>query len=126
MRRRYSSLKGRRSHGTLPPVRTHNDIDRRSLALAGALVARIDADPDRNGLRMARETCARWLSAAPGPAVEEWHELLTRDWSIIRTLLLDEGEEGRRLRQSNPFCGVLSTRERWAIYRHFSHEPQAA
>jgi hypothetical protein len=30
------------------------------------------------------------------------------------------------LRQSSPFCGVLSVRERWDIYRRFNHEPKAA
>jgi hypothetical protein len=113
-------------HVTLAFVKTHNDIDQRSLALARAIVARIDADPQRKGLTMAQTTCTRWLTMNPGPAVSEWHALLTQDWPTIRNILLDDGEEGRRLRQSSPFCGVLSVRERWAIYRHFGHEPQAA
>jgi len=35
----------------------------------------------------------------------------------VRAVLLDESDEGQRLRQSDPFCGVLTPRERWEIYR---------
>jgi hypothetical protein len=58
--------------------------------------------------------------------VAEWDRILEQEWEAIRLLLLDPGEKGRRLRQSNPFCGVLSPRERWEIYRRIAHEPQSA
>jgi hypothetical protein len=87
------------------------------LALARAIVSRIDADPSRAGLAKARAICARWFRQRPQPAVREWLEILERPWEEIREVLLDESEEGRRLRQSDPFCGVLTPQERWAIYR---------
>ena len=37
-----------------------------------------------------------------------------------RDMLLDESESGQRLRQSTPFCGVSTPRERWAIYKDWS------
>jgi len=107
-------------------MKTHEEVDLRSLALARAVVDAIERDPARNGLAKARRTCARWQRQAPSPAIAEWREILQRDWEEIRHILLDPGEEGRRLRQSNPFCGILSPRERWEIYRRFSREPQAA
>ena len=107
-------------------MRTHNEIDRRSLAMALEITARIDADPQHKAVETARATCSRWLRTNPASAVREWCELLKQDWCVIRNVLLDEGEEGCRLRQSNPFCGVLSARERWAIYRRSHHEPQTA
>jgi len=107
-------------------VKTHRDIEERSLALARAIVARIDCDPQRTGLKKARETCARWLRSDPAPAIAEWRSILVKPWKEIRAVLLDESEEGRRLRQSNPFCGVLSPQERWTIYRRYRHEPRAA
>jgi hypothetical protein len=107
-------------------MKSHDTIDRRSLALARAVVAVIDADPLRKGLQTARNTCARWLESSPSPVIGEWQAILRDDWSSIRVVLLDGGEEGRRLRQSSPFCGILSNRERWTIYRQFQHEPQAA
>ncbi len=100
-------------------MRTHQDIDRRSLELARAIVAIIDADPERRGLAHAREVCRRWLASQPSPAVEEWGRLLSREWPDIRALLLDEGDEGQRLRQNDPFCGILTPQQRWAIYRKF-------
>ena len=103
-------------------MRTHQEIDTRSLALARAVVAKIDADPSREGLRDARENCARWLQTNPLRAIEEWQAILEQDWDHVRLVLLDESENGKRLRQSNPFCGVLSPRERWDIYEQFSHE----
>jgi hypothetical protein len=107
-------------------MKTHEEVDRRSLALARAVVDAIDRDSSRDGLAKARKTCARWQRQSPSPAIAEWLVILQRDWEEIRPILLDPGEEGRRLRQSNPFCGVLSPRERWEIYRRFSHEHQAA
>jgi len=107
-------------------MKSHDMIDRRSLALARAIVAAIDADPRRQGLQTARDTCARWLVATPSPVIREWQNILRGDWPSIRNVLIDEGEEGRRLRQSSPFCGILSNKERWALYRQFQHEPQAA
>ena len=111
---------------TLAVMKTHEQIDRRSLALARAVADAIDRDPSRAGLERARKTCGRWRLQSPSPAVVEWSRILELEWDEIRPLLLDPGEQGRRLRQSSPFCGVLSPRERWEIYRRFAHEPQAA
>jgi hypothetical protein len=38
----------------------------------------------------------------------------------VRAVLLDESDEGQRLRQSDPFCGILTPEERWKIYREYS------
>ena len=101
-------------------MKTHEVIDRRSLALAHAVAVEIDRDPERQGLQKARETCARWFRDTPAPALAEWLVILTQEWDQVRTVLLNEHEEGCRLRQSSPFCGILSPRTRWGIYRHFS------
>ncbi len=98
-------------------MRTHQQIDQRSLAMAKAIVARIDNDPARAGLARAKATCQRWFRQRPMPAIREWLEILERPWEEIRALLLDESERGQRLRQSDPFCGILSPQERWEIYR---------
>lgn len=44
----------------------------------------------------------------------------------VRCVLLADNEEGRRLRQSSPFCSVLTARERWTLYRKAAHEPEKA
>ena len=40
----------------------------------------------------------------------------------MRAVLLDESDEGQRLRQNDPFCGVLTPKERWAIYRESAND----
>jgi len=102
-------------------MKTHEQIDERSLAMARAIVGKIDQDPARAGLIKARATCARWYRSRPLPATREWLKILDRPWEQVREVLLDESEEGRRLRQSDPFCGILTPRERWGIYRDY-HE----
>jgi len=100
-------------------MKTHQQIDQRSLAMAQAIVAKIDRDPVKAGLTKARATCQRWFNRDPLPAFGEWLEILGRPWEEIRTLLLDPSELGQRLRQSDPFCGILTPRERWEIYQAY-------
>ena len=100
-------------------MRTHQEIDERSLALASAIAEKIDSDPGRGGLDHARQVCERWSRQKVATDVQTWQGILTRDWPEIRPQLLEDSERGRRLRQSSPFCGILTPRERWAIYRRF-------
>lgn len=95
----------------------HRQIEQRSLALVAAIVARIDGDPERAGLLKAQDNCRRW---PPSAALEEWRGILERPWEDIRQVLLDPGADGCRLRQSDPFVGILSPQERWEIYRSFT------
>jgi hypothetical protein len=97
-------------------VKTHEGIDRRSLTMVRRIVEKIDDDPAREGLDRARRVCARWMAMGNVPA-REWVAILQRPWEEIRTILLDESEEGKRLRQNDPFCGILTPTERWEIYR---------
>ena len=80
------------------------------------IVAKIDADPEREGLQHARQVCERWVAQGIRSA-REWLLILERPWSEIRAVLLDESDQGQRLRQTDPFCGILTPEERWAIYR---------
>lgn len=104
-------------------MRTHQEIDERSLAMARAIVQKIDTDSERRGFAKARSVCERWAKKGDIPGVDEWLRILKRPWSEVRAVLLDESEEGKQLRQNSPFCGILTPRERWAIYREYrSHE----
>src|SRR5258708_37053010 len=89
--------------GRIVAVKTHDAIDRRSLTMARRIVAKIDGDPMRQGLEHAREVCARWVERGNRPALE-WMAILQRPWYQIRSILLDESAEGKRLRQNDPFC----------------------
>jgi len=109
-------------------MKTHQDIDQRSLDLARKIVAIIEGQCDRQGLAQARNVCERWIRVQDSPPVREWHLLLQQPWFVIRERYTDPGEEGRRLRQNSPFCGILDPRERWDFFRRWEHdhEPGAA
>jgi hypothetical protein len=102
-------------------MRSHEWIDARSLALDLAVAGKLRAEPDL--LDRARRTLDRWLEQRR-PAVPavllEWHEILTR-WPLgrILDLLTSSDETPRRLRQSSPFCGILSPEERLAIFKEY-------
>ena len=97
----------------------HPHIDARSLAMAKIIVKRIDADPTlievahRNLQREERRRGRLSLAS------REWKEILTRPWSEVREILLDESDEGQRLRSSRPFAGVVTEEERLEIIRRF-------
>lgn len=107
-------------------MQSHEDIDTRSLALARALVDKIDIDPQA-GIAAARALCGKWMrgGGGDGNAVARWIPILELPWQRIRSVLLDPSEAGRQLRQSNPFCGILTPRERWKIYKRFSQHEAA-
>ncbi len=89
----------------------HQILDRRSLSLAEAVVARIDAEPGR------LEKVRAWARRFSTPALQEWQEILRGSWPEIREVLLRPDAEGQRLRQNSPFVGILTPQERWSIYR---------
>jgi hypothetical protein len=97
-------------------MRTHQQIDARSLAMARRIVEKIDADPERRGFAHAKGVCERWADQGIVSA-REWLTLLEKPWEEVRALLLDDSDEGQRLRQTDPFCGILTPQERWEIYR---------
>ena len=87
--------------------------------MAVAIVEKIDRDPERKDLARARANSRRWTRQRPTPANNEWMQILERPWEEIRLVLLDPSENGKRLRQNDPFCGILTPQERWHIYREF-------
>ena len=93
----------------------HPHIDQRSLEMARIVVERIDADPSLVGI--ACENLERWRrhQGEPGLADREWSAILNRPGAEIREILVDDPEEGQRLRSSHPFRGIVSEEERRAI-----------
>jgi hypothetical protein len=100
-------------------MKTHEQIDRRSLVLAKAIALKIDSDPDRNGLAHARQVCKRWLENDANPLLVIWQEILEKTWWEVRSVLLDQSEYSVNLRQNMPFTGILTPKERWEIYKEF-------
>jgi hypothetical protein len=97
----------------------HERIDKRSLALHQEIAKRIRKDPDI--IRIAKENLHQWIAhSGPKPSWQEWEIILEKSVNEIIEILLSPGEEGRRLRQSSPFCGILEPKERWRIYESFT------
>ena len=101
--------------------RTHEWIDERSLALDRAIAHKLHAQPDL--FQRAKTTLERWIQQRQ-PSVPsvllEWREIL-ESWppEKVLKLLTSTDERPRRLRQSSPFCGILSPTERLAVFKEY-------
>ena len=100
-------------------MRTHRDIEDRSRAMMIAIVDKIEADPDKKGLQKARSVCEHWMEMHDNPYIKKWQDILNDRWENIKKILTEDSEEADSLRQCNPFCGILTPKERWNIYREF-------
>jgi hypothetical protein len=103
-------------------MRPHEWIDRRSLALHEAVADKLLAHPEL--IEVARENLRRWLARGPQPALIEWRQLLdTLSLDELQRLLRSPDERAARLRQSSPFAGVLTPRERQSILDSYGSQP---
>ena len=102
-------------------MRSHEWIDQRSLAMGQLIASKLEREPEL--LRVARENVERWIAASRGrplPAHLEWRDRLDRTpLADLLQLLRGDNEEARRLRQSNPFAGLLTPDERWRVLRDY-------
>ncbi len=97
----------------------HPHIDRRALAMARLVAEKIDRDPRL--LQVAIDNLERWAhmdehGLSVGQA--EWKALIERhSWPELRAILVQDTDEGQRLRSSSPFVGIISEEERMAILK---------
>lgn len=95
---------------------THQEIDARSLALHRVVAAKLRRDPAL--LQVARDNLARWRSRATPSDLEyfrEWEGILAAGLDAALAAATEDSEWASALRQSSPFAGVLSPRERVAF-----------
>jgi hypothetical protein len=106
----------------------HRRIDERSLAFGRAIAAHLMARPEL--IEHARGNLERWLktgSEATRPALLEWRAALDGPLDGVVSLLTGTADRSRRLRQSNPFAGVLTQQERNSILLAFgAHDESPA
>jgi hypothetical protein len=105
----------------------HSAIDARSLAMDRLIADRLRKDPAV--LVKARAVLAGWLASCDDsvrPALEEWRAILDSPISAIIETLEGEDESSVRLRQSSPFCGILTPAERASILMSHAHDQRAA
>jgi hypothetical protein len=102
------------------PRAMHDRIDARSLAFGRLIAARLSADPDLIGV--ARANLARWATKCgpqASPALTEWGEALRGPVGSVIEVLTGTDQRSVRLRQSNPFAGLLTPAERTAVIQQF-------
>lgn len=96
---------------------SHRLLEARSLAMHAVIAEKIRRRPAL--LQKVRANLARWRAAAgheAPPWLIEWEQLIERPWLEIAALITAPTEEGARLRQSSPFAGVLTPKQRERIY----------
>ena len=94
----------------------HRLAEARSLAIHAEIARRLLSGAPI--LPQARAVLRQWIGEG-GLAPEygrQWTEWLSRDPEDVAALLTDPGESACALRQNSPFVGIVSPRERWAIW----------
>jgi len=73
-------------------------------------------------MEIARKNLRRWKRIRrPWPrALKEWEDILARNADErVLEILTQDNEEGQRLRQSDPFVGILTDKERsWFLNQY--------
>jgi hypothetical protein len=103
---------------------SHARIDARSLAMHRSMARKLRAHPELIGI--AHDNLRRW-SAVPGasqPYLDRWREILARPLEEVLAAMVEDTGRMTAMRQCSPFAGVLTPRERWAIYDDFAAEPK--
>ena len=123
-----STQKGRRETEALfqpkDRISDHVRIEKRSIALHRAIAERIRKNPAlmekaRENLRKYLDRFARENRPLPN-ALSEWQDILmSQSREAVLELLVSSGESASRLRQSSPFAGILTPKERWKICEAF-------
>jgi hypothetical protein len=103
-------------------VDPHRLAEKRSLAFHRVVADRMLGDP--RILERAREQVRSWLKEGRSPFyAAAWERLLAGPREGLLALMLSDTEEARALRQSTPFAGALTPRERWAIWNQAHRAP---
>ena len=101
-------------------MRTHQELEARSLAMHRLIAERLRRDPAL--LARVRATLVRWLpqvSERARPALEHWLAVVDRGIEPTVELATEDSERGATLRQSSPFVGILTPRERFEFLREW-------
>ena len=102
---------------------SHQWLDRRNLAMARRIAEKIREKPEL--MKIAWRNLRRWKRISrPWPACfREWERILTNNTAErVLKILTQDNDEGQRLRQSDPFIGILSEAERRWFLEHYEED----
>jgi hypothetical protein len=107
-------------------VDPHRLAEARSLAAHQLIADRLAGEPGL--VDMARARVQSWLAdgSVARPYAQAWQALLASDIASIRRALVDDGEQGRALRQCTPFAGAIDPRTRWRLWARVREELEAS
>lgn len=85
-----------------------------------AIVEKLRANPEL--LWIAHDNLKRWAESAGRSQayLDAWRKLLSKPLEELAVLMIEESERMTAMRQASPFAGILSPKERWAIYDAFA------
>lgn len=101
----------------------HDLIDRRSLELHRLVAGKIRQQPELMDLvreKLDRTLGESRLSESCKDALREWQTIFSlKSFEEILEILVEDSDEGQRLRQSTPFSGILTQQERGEVFRRY-------
>lgn len=99
----------------------HHLAEARSLAYHCEVARRLLSTPAL--VEQARARVQDWIrEERSSHYARRWLELLDGPLEDLVGTLRDPGEQARALRQATPFAGVLSPKERWALWREIREQ----
>lgn len=101
-----------------PPYGSHQWIDLVDLKMCRRIAQKVRRDPAL--MRIPRENLRRWRRKLGyfAPAHREWELILEQNpMERVLKILTQNNDEGQRLRQSDPFVGILTETERRAFLK---------
>ena len=108
----------RKAARQLPPVLSHQWIDLVNLEQCVVISRKIRRQPVL--IRIPLANLRRWRKRNRGLASlhREWEKILTENpTERVLEILTQDNDEGQRLRQGDPFVGILSEKERKTFLR---------
>ena len=102
------------------PKWSHQWLDALDLDMARQIAKKIRRQPAL--YQNALDTLQHWKEIKkPAPlALREWDRIIKRNpVGRVLEILTQDNDEGQRLRQSDPFCGILTERERLRCFEKY-------
>lgn len=99
-------------------MRTHQEIDQRSLALHQLVAEKIRENPAL--LDKAQSILQRWrtiVCANSQPYLEEWEGLIDQGVDVCLAVAVEDSERAAALRQSSPLSCLLTNQERFTFLK---------
>lgn len=105
----------------------HEDIDARSLALHQLIADKIRRDPSL--FLVSSAVIQRWralVCPATHPYLDQWQQLIDSGMEACLDFATQNSEHARAMRQSSPFVGILSNKERFEFLKNWSQRRATA